>query len=335
MGDRGGWDGGTRGPGGSVEAVPPVNAKSGRAGNVKASPVCLATVTTEAFLPGTLATIGSFLRRHPRFGGDIVVVHDALPEGALAAVAALSERVRFEPVGPELRDRLVRLEYVYPEFLPLRARFYALEAFRLTGYRKVLSCDSDLLFRQSVGELFERPETLLCCGDRVFIEGSRSEAAERTFNCGFLMIDAHLLGGGPYADLLALVSPETWRDADRTRTDHVPLNRYFAGRATLIDQTYNYVLLFAKTIRERDGLAWPDAKVLHFNGAVKPWQIDAMPRWMTEPLTPSRPPAAALPAFKLWYDAYLDSLAAARARFVARSAAAVRGPAKGAGATDA
>ena len=43
--------------------------------------VCLATATTERFVPGTLVLIGSFLRHHPGFDGDVVVVHDdGLPE---------------------------------------------------------------------------------------------------------------------------------------------------------------------------------------------------------------------------------------------------------------
>ena len=51
--------------------------------------VCLATATTERFVPGTLVLIGSFLRRHPGFAGDIVVVHDSgLPESLREVLAA-------------------------------------------------------------------------------------------------------------------------------------------------------------------------------------------------------------------------------------------------------
>ena len=36
------------------------------------SRICLATVTTEDFLPGTVVTVGSFLKAHPDFDGDMV-----------------------------------------------------------------------------------------------------------------------------------------------------------------------------------------------------------------------------------------------------------------------
>ena len=37
---------------------------------------CLATVTTARFLPGTLVTLGSFLKAHPGFDGGVAVIHD-------------------------------------------------------------------------------------------------------------------------------------------------------------------------------------------------------------------------------------------------------------------
>ncbi len=142
--------------------------------------VCLATATTERFMPGTLVLIGSFLRRHPGFAGDIVVVHDSgLPEPLREVLAAAFDGVRFHPVSPELVDRAERVHAALPQrgFTP--ARFFALEAFRLGGYRKVLFCDSDLLFRAPVDSLFDSPQALLCCGDKAYLEGRPGERARR------------------------------------------------------------------------------------------------------------------------------------------------------------
>ena len=129
--------------------------------------VCLATATTERYVPGTLVLIGSFLRRHPGFAGDIVVVHDAgLPESLREVLADVFDGVRFHPVSPELVDRAKSVQAALPQrdFTP--ERLFALEAFRLGGYRKVLFCDSDLLFRAPVDALFDAPHALLCCGDK-------------------------------------------------------------------------------------------------------------------------------------------------------------------------
>ena len=66
------------------------------------SRICLATVTTEDFLPGTVVTVGSFLKAHPDFDGDVVIIHDGLAEEHRETLHALSGRVRFAPVSPEL-----------------------------------------------------------------------------------------------------------------------------------------------------------------------------------------------------------------------------------------
>ena len=107
---------------------------------------CLFTVTTERFVPGTLVMLHSFLEHHPRFGGDVVIVHDGLPEALRRALAGSFGRVRFEPVSGELQARLERLAAL-PVFRNRLPNFYFLEAFRLGGYRKMLYFDSDLLFR--------------------------------------------------------------------------------------------------------------------------------------------------------------------------------------------
>ena len=128
-------------------------------------------------MPGTLVLIGSFLQRHPGFAGDVVVVHDdGLPESLREVLAATFDGVRFHPVSPELVDRAEYVHAALPQrgFTP--ARFFALEAFRLGGYRKVLFCDSDLLFRAPVDSLFDSPQALLCCGDKAYLEGRHRDA---------------------------------------------------------------------------------------------------------------------------------------------------------------
>ncbi len=289
--------------------------------------VCLATVTTERFVPGTLVLIGSFLRRHPGFDGDIVVIHDRdLPESLREVLAATFDGVCFHPVLPELVDRAEYVHAALPQrgFTP--ARFFALEAFRLGGYRKVLFCDSDLLFRAPVDSLFDSPQALLCCGDKAYLEGCHRDALtflpvspggragaggvlERTFNSGFLLFDGKLAGESCYADLLAMVSPETWPSPDTVHTDQLLLNRYFAGRQTLIGSTYNFLLASARDIRAREGVDVESARVLHYVKAVKPWSPDAMLRWAWDP---GSTPAAS--AFRFWYDAWLDVLAQAHVR---------------------
>lgn len=290
------------------------------------SDVCLAFGGTENFLPGAVVAIASFLKQHPGFGGGIVFFHDGLPEARCTALARAFPPLRFEPVNPALRGRLARLGAARPALRGKLPDFYSLEAFRVGGYRKVLYCDCDLLFRGSMDELFAREDALVCCADLESLRGLCHDAAtyrpiadpsdagprgalEGTFNCGLLLIDEQLTGERTYSELLALVSPKTWDGAETVHSDQFILNRYFAGRQTLVSAAWNYRLHIAETIRAREGLTAAEARVLHFSGPVKPWTPGAMLRWMDgEARFPPHP------AFALWYEAWLEFLGAAHLR---------------------
>ena len=290
---------------------------------MKASSPCFVTATTECFVPGTLVTLGSFLKHHPGFDGDLVVVHDELPQKHQRHLAAISPAVRFEPVSAELRGRLEALSAERPDLAGRRGQFYSLEAFRLHGYRKVLYYDSDVLFQSSVADIFDSPAALLCCGDGVCLRGLRRDAAmftpvsgaksegvlDRTFGAGFMLIDSKLVEENAYEALLALVSPETWRGTATHHTDQLVLNRCFGGRQTLVGSTYDFVLERAALIQAREGVSAEDAKALHFVGAIKPWMPEAMLRWTLG--DPERRPRD---FFRLWYNAYLGFLADAHLR---------------------
>ena len=275
------------------------------------SDVCLVTVATESFVPGTRVLLGSFLKQHPRFAGDVVVLHDGLSQAAQDVLAAASARVRFEPVSTALKDRLAHLRATHPAFARGLGYLYSLEAFRLRGYRKVLFYDSDVLVRAPLDELFDTDDLLLCCPDHVTLAGGRRNARTfeplpaadpasvptlaDTFNSGFLLFDGRLADGSCYADLLAMVVPETWPGPDAPHRDQFLLNRYFAGRHTLVSSTYNYLLASTAAIRAREHLLPERAKVVHFNQPVKPWTPNAMLRW-----TWANPTYAPTRYFALW-----------------------------------
>lgn len=290
------------------------------------SDVCLAFGATESFLPGAVVAVASFLKQHPRFAGGMVVFHDGLPEARCAALARAFPPLRFEPVNPALLERLARLGAARPALRGKLPDFYSLEAFRIGGYRKVLYCDCDLLFRRSIEDLIEKEDVLVCCGDLETLKGWRHDAAtyrciqdpadagpagtlERTFNCGLLLIDACLTGERTYSELLALVSPETWCGTETVHSDQFILNRYFAGRQTLVSAGYNFRLHIAGAIRAREGITAADARILHYSGPVKPWTPQAMLRW-AQGKARYRPH----PALALWYEAWMECLTRAHMR---------------------
>ena len=280
------------------------------------SPACFATVATASFVPGALVAIDSFRRHHPSFNGDVVVIHDGLCQHQRDCLQAACGAIRYECVSDALRQRLDVLGVAQPRLAHRLGEFYCLEAFRLRGYRKVLFYDADVLFRASVDELFRSPAPLLCRGDEAHLRGQCRDAAtfapvacaegalQRTFGSGFLMIDGQLLADGQHYDaLLDRVSPAAWADSATKHTDQLVLNRHFAGRQTLVDWRYDYVVPMATEIRARAGWPMEEAKALHFAGPVKPWMTDAMLRW-AEGNAAFKPH----PAYRWWMDAYVECL---------------------------
>ena len=280
--------------------------------------VCLATATSESLVPATLLTLDSFLKHHPRFAGEIVVIDDDLSDASRQALAGVGP-VRFEPVLDELRERLAQLGRDVPRLRHKLAHFHSIGAFRLTGYRKLLVCDSDLLFRARIDELFATSDALIACPDSPTLRGlarhattfrtitaataAPADVLQDTFNSGLLVVDGSEFPAA-YHSLLAMLNAETWRGTEVALTDQLLLNRHFAGRQRLASSAYNYLVSYAPHIRAREGIGLGDAKVLHYLAPYKPWQSQRMLRWAASGST-----RGLLPGYQLWYDAYVDCLA--------------------------
>lgn len=294
---------------------------------------CLATVTSESFFPGTLVMIHSFLKYNPWFkevGGEIVLFHDGLPVH-LQQMGPVFEGVAIIclQVSPELVNKVNIICTKIPELKlePRKKRFYSLEVFSLSKYSTVLFCDSDILFMASVSELFtdrgcigmDDKKHLAGGGDFFYfsglpidaetflpLEGDASEAGKRkcienTFNAGFLLIDSHYLTHNHYLHLLELLDIRIWSKVKSPRTDQVVLNLYFQTSCHILSARYNYLVLHADLISQKEQISSSEIKVLHFNGRAKPWEhlklIEAS----------SRIPG--LTRFvQLWYREYLDFL---------------------------
>ncbi len=295
------------------------------------SRACLATVSSDGFVPGTLTLLHSFLAHHPGWDGDLVVLHDdGLGEAGRARLAALSEHVRFVTASGAMGEALGCLMAERPDLLGWRARFLSLEAFRLDADR-VLFIDSDALVRAPLDDLFERDEPFLAAGDGpTYWGGGRDrqtyarltpaqltpDAVRGTFNAGLMAFAPAALGADTHRQLLDRLDPSAWgRDVEMPKlADQRVLNQHLEGRVVLLPATDNYLLAHRAAITKTTGTALDDARVLHFNGRWKPWELDRLPDQATrDPLTHR--------TWQIWLDAYFEATRYLLARSALRAAA--------------
>ena len=259
---------------------------------------CLVTVTSETFIPGTLVMIHSFLKHNPwfkRIQGDIVILHDSVPD-SLRTLADVFDRVTWLQVSSELKQTIADLCEGVPELrLHTRSpRFFSLDLFRLSGYSRVLFCDSDLLFLKSVEDLclsadFEEGDgcLLFAARDRhsyretpidagtftPATDGSGADTIERTFNAGFMFMDGRSMSPDQHERVLSLMDVARWKKIRVSLTDQVVFNLFFRERICFFDARFNYLINHRDRIQAYEAIPLDEIRVLHFIGKDKPWDL--------------------------------------------------------------
>lgn len=250
--------------------------------------LCLATVSDAEFAIGTEVLLHSFRRYNPWFAGDVVVFADTLPAESRARLERLYP-VRVEEPNARLVAVSETLQARHPGLRAKHLRFLSLEAFRLAGYDRVVFLDSDICCTGDVSELFTRPEPFLASDDGYTYEdrltpllranGHDSIASatrygraghDRSFSSGVMALSPPWLGEATYAGLLETMAAHDFT-GERVFTDQAVLNAHVRGRYTTISGAYNYRVLLEDYIRYADDTPFPDARLLHFAGAIKPW----------------------------------------------------------------
>ncbi|MEP5152709.1 glycosyltransferase [Planktotalea sp.] len=277
--------------------------------------VALATVSSSSFLPGTMVLLHSFLQHNSWFDGDLVIIHHDLSDKEQEQLQARFDRVKFIRPRQTLSDNIDRLTRALPNLEAQTAQFHSIEVIGLIEYDRVLFCDSDLLILSSLQTLFSMPQPLLCCGDGSFYRGnprhtgsfvemdaSASNAGfAHAFNAGFMLMDRSIRTLENLNALIKKLDPAHWQGNATGHTDQLLFNVHFDGLQHLLGAEYNYVLRHRKEILKHSGLDIDDAKVLHFNGAAKPWNPAGMHRLIQRD-------SALQAAAKLWNDAYKSYL---------------------------
>ena len=237
--------------------------------------------------------VASFLRQHPAYRGEIrVLVRSDQMEADRRLPPVLRSRLR--PVSNQLAETLTELGATFPSLRPRLPRFYSLEAFADESASRVLFGDSDLWFRGPINGFWETEGDLVACGERTTYTGEsrgvdthrvvpRSAETEdeakggRLFNAGLMMISPQVRGTAVFNDLVRKLGAINWGNTELKHTDQHLLNQYFSGRVILADVRFNYLMKHHQLLTAATGVGPKDARVLHFNGAGKPWTLERWP----------------------------------------------------------
>lgn len=259
--------------------------------------ISVVTVATEAFVPGARVMFASFLRTHPNFQGELVVIHAGLSNTALASLKGVSPRIRTVRAGADLVERMGDLSRAIPSIAPTKNRFLSLEALRQTSVQRVLLCDSDIIFVKPVTPLLESTFDVAAVGDGCFLRGNsrdmhtlaeapaRAGTLSQTFNSGVMALGPNALTGADFEAALTAMSIDRFGQLQCGLHDQAIFNLIFDGRVQLFDWRYNYLLKHHILIQGRYSIARDDIHVLHFNRSAKPWNVsiakivDPMERW--------------------------------------------------------
>ncbi|MXO90819.1 glycosyltransferase [Pontixanthobacter aquaemixtae] len=286
--------------------------------NPSSLPTKLVTVTSRDYLPGTQVMLHSFLRTNQWFDGSIIVLENDLRRGDKAALQANFPSVTFPGVSTELDQAIDRLVAEFPKLAGRRTRFLSLDAFQPESGDTALFLDSDLLFLEDIADIADMAAMdgpIIACGDRSQLVGTHRDpvSMEETdtpssqgfssFNAGLMILRQDVRTQSVWQELLAHLTPEAWKDVTTDHTDQAVYNRVFGDRVVLADPRFNYLIGHAGQLRGSADVTLKSAKVLHFNGHVKPWLFH-------QHLPATASDASFIAALGHWNDAYRRFLTA-------------------------
>jgi len=250
--------------------------------------ICISTVSSTNFVPGTLVLIHSFLKHNPWFKGDIIIIYDDF-DIKQKQQFGIFPNVIFKKTSDDLLLRIGQLCRKKPKLLGRRRHFYSIETFNIEGYEKLLFFDSDILITGDLSQVMKLPDPFLACSDnhydkldevrdRTTFERLPANSAPnnlklltKTFNSGFIVVGKSYLNPETYEGLKQLVNINIFSKITTHNTDQVALNLLFDQKVTYLPATYNLILSQSPELVQKNKLKPSEIKVLHFTGKYKPW----------------------------------------------------------------
>ncbi|WP_051681684.1 glycosyltransferase [Cellulomonas sp. HZM] len=270
----------------------------------------------DTYFPGFVVLLKSLTLINPHLDADVVVLHDGLAPANVSRALALRPDLRFVRVGTQRYERYAKGDasnYLYTK------AYYILDAFRLPGYRRIVTLDTDMVVVDRLDELLSVDASFAAVPQLFDSDGGRK------LNSGLLVFD-ETYTDGTFADRLDEIGESGAYELDRH--DQGVITAALEGDYVRLPRRYNWV----KRATRRGGAAPDDVAILHFTGRYKPWdggehgyaRLEA--HWHRFDL-PDRDFLAAVGALAARGEVASATLAAHAERFVDDAAPEVRGPA--------
>lgn len=280
--------------------------------------VCLCTITTTEFIPGTCVMLHTFFKYNPWFAGDVIIVDHELEERDRGLLEVFPN-VKFITPPPELSKAVEPIYKVRPDIAHSKVQFNLLALFNLSGYDKYIYVDGDAFFQGSIYSQVSKVKSIMFSPDRPSHLGIARDAVTykmahdhdgsnkywyKTFNTGVLIADATYFSQKVYLEMLDLLKPEFFLPLKRSANDQYLINRFFRERYFPLSAKYNFRLGLADILKDSKGISLDDAAIIHFSGFKNPWMPDhVLSAVQKEPLY--------LRAFEKWmheYESYLTTI---------------------------
>ncbi|MGH0218066.1 glycosyltransferase [Sinorhizobium meliloti] len=206
------------------------------------------------YIDGFLALLRSLVLNNPNIEQDYIILFDDLNAGNALKIKQLYNRIVFRKIDREPYTKFkkgFRANYLYEK------AFFILDAFRISGYRRLLCLDTDMVIVGRIDDLFDLDVGLAACPQYFDSDGGRR------LNSGVLVISPGALGADAWQKIVEIGESG---DYELEKHDQGILSRIFGNSYYRLSPNYNSV----KRRLKGKGVG-KEVRVVHFTGALKPW----------------------------------------------------------------
>lgn len=237
----------------------------------------LVTIANNPFLPAAQVMIKSFLIHNSWFDGSIRILHSnklsPLSEDSMKKISEVDSRIEFFPVNENRYSSIDMSSALNERF---RVSYFTLEAFKFSGYDRVLFIDADILVLGDLKSLVERDIfTGTSNSLNLYTKNRDCGPGKETplyINGGVFSIPGKEAGPELFQQLMDIAKPG-WPKCDQDtinewlkRTNKV----YYA-----ITNKFNCMVRAAsQRFKSMDDLTKDGVRILHYAGKFKPWLLD-------------------------------------------------------------